>query len=227
MGRYSVIIAVILLATLWIGTSRINTRNSHKPTFNKAQYSTTDPTSRWVIVNKQHPLNPKTYAPSDLVDVGNGQFLRSEAASALETMFADAKKEGVVLEPDSGYRAYSTQVAAYDSEVEGMGQAVADRESARPGYSEHQTGWAIDIGGNGCHIEDCFGGTKAGKWAADNAYKYGYIQRYTSANSAITGYRAESWHYRYVGKSLALELHNEHIPSLEDFFKVSGGSHYN
>ena len=115
------------------------------PSFDKTQYSTTDPTSIWVIVNKQHPLNPKIYVPTDLVNVGNGQYLRAEAAKALTGMLADAKAAGFVVGPYSGYRSYTTQVNVYNSEVKANGQKVADNESARPGYSEHQTGWAVDL----------------------------------------------------------------------------------
>jgi D-alanyl-D-alanine carboxypeptidase len=194
--------------------------------FDKSRFSTTDPASPWVVVNKQHPLQPLDYTPSDLTSVGNGQYMRAEAASALQQMFGDAQSAGLKLTAASGYRSYSTQVATYNSEVNAYGQATADSESARPGYSEHQTGWAVDIAGGGCYIQDCFGGTSEGKWAAANAYKYGFILRYTTADSAITGYRAEAWHFRYVGTTLSHEMHEEGITTLEQFFGVSGGSTY-
>ena len=196
------------------------------PGFDKKQFSTSLPTSPWVIVNKQHPLQPKTYIPPDLTPVGNGQYMRAEAAAALSHMFDDAKAAGLTLTAGSGYRSYDTQVSVYASEVRNFGQTVADSESARPGFSEHQTGWAIDISGGGCNIEDCFGTTPQGKWVAANAYKYGFIQRYTTANSASTGYRAESWHFRYVGPALAQEFHDTQASSLETFFGVSGGPNY-
>jgi D-alanyl-D-alanine carboxypeptidase len=194
--------------------------------FDKSRFSTTDPASPWVVVNKQHPLQPLDYAPSDLTSIGNGQYMRAEAASALQQMFGDAQSAGLKLTAASGYRSYSTQVATYNSEVKAYGQARADSESARPGYSEHQTGWAVDIAGGGCYIEDCFGNTAEGKWAAANAYKYGFILRYTSANSTITGYRAEAWHFRYVGAALAQEMHKTGVTTLEQFFGVSGGATY-
>lgn len=225
---------IIVVAAVWVlQTHQTNIASTPKSTtppvaqFNKKTFSTTDPASPWVIVNKQHPLQPKTFAPADLVSVGNGQFMRSEAATALSNMFAAAKKAGLTLEADSGYRSYSVQVSTYASEVAGVGQAQADSESARPGYSEHQTGWAVDIGGGGCHIQDCFGATAEGKWAAVNAYQYGFILRYTQADHSVTGYRAEAWHFRYIGIPLALELHNENAPTLEQFFNVGGGPNYN
>lgn len=194
--------------------------------FDKSQHSTTDPASPWVVVNKQHPLQPLDYAPTDLTSVGNGQYLRAEAAVALQSMFAAAKNAGLTLTAGSGYRSYATQVTTYQSEVNAYGQAKADSESARPGYSEHQTGWAIDIAGGGCYIEDCFGNTAEGKWAAANAYKYGFILRYTAADVRVTGYRAEAWHFRYVGKTLSTEMHEEGIATPEQFFGISGGSTY-
>lgn len=194
--------------------------------FDKTQYSTTDPSSPWVVVNKQHPLDPISYAPSDLTSVGDGQYMRAEAATALTKMLGDAKAAGYTVTAASGYRSYSTQVTTYNSEVKAYGQATADSESARPGYSEHQTGWAVDLASDGCSITDCFGTTPGGKWVTANAYQYGFILRYTQANAGVTGYRAEAWHFRYVGTALSEELHKEGIITLEQFFGVSGGATY-
>jgi len=209
-------------------TNMTNTAGSPvmKPQFDKTAHSTTDPASPWVVVNKQHPLQPINYAPTDLTGVGNGQYLRLEAANALHAMFADAATAGYTVTAGSGYRSYATQVATYNSEVAAYGQAVADSESARAGYSEHQTGWAIDLDSGGCNIADCFAGTPGGKWITANAYKYGFLLRYPANLTDITGYRAEAWHFRYIGIPLATELHNEHVQTLEQFFGVSGGTTY-
>ena len=196
------------------------------PAFDKKRQSTTDPSSVWVIVNKQHPITPQTYAPPDLTSVGNGQRMRAEAATALLHMFSDAKAAGFTLVADSGYRSYSDQVAAYGSIAKAYGQTYADTVSARPGYSEHQTGWAVDIGSGNCNVADCFGDLPAGKWSQANAYKYGFILRYTQADSSVTGYSAEAWHFRYVGTALSNKLHQQHIATLEQFFDVSGGTTY-
>ena len=196
------------------------------PAYNKQAFSTTDPASIWVIVNKQHPLNPLAYAPTDLVSVGNGQYMRAEAATALAKMLADAQAAGYSITPGSGYRSYDTQLAVYTSEVKAFGQAYADTESARPGYSEHQTGWAVDLDSGGCNIADCFATTPGGRWVTANAYKYGFLLRYQAGLTDITGYRAEAWHFRYIGTSLATELHTEHVLTLEQFFGVSGGTTY-
>jgi len=186
--------------------------------FNKTKYSIDDPSSIWVIANKNRPLNPLTYSPSDLVEVGNNQQMRTEAATALTTLIAGAKAEGLTIQALSGYRSYSKQVTVYNNEVSKYGQAVADSESAKPGYSEHQTGLAVDVGGGGCGIEDCFGETAEGKWLALNAYRYGFIVRYTAEKQSITGYRAEPWHIRYIGTELSNEMHEQNVTTLEEFF---------
>lgn len=185
--------------------------------FDKTKYSTDDPASIWVIVNKQRPLNPLTYAPDDLVTVSD-ERMRSDAANALEQMFTAASAAGHQLDGLSGYRSYSRQQTVYGREVNTYGQAVADTQSAKPGYSEHQSGLSIDIGGGGCGIEDCFGDTPEGKWVAANAYKYGFIIRYPDGKEPVTGYRYEPWHVRYVGIELATEMHAQNILTLEEFF---------
>lgn len=194
--------------------------------FDKSQYSTTDPNSMWVVVNKQHPLHPIDYALSDLVTVGGGTVSK-KIAPALSTLIADAKASAVNLHVISGYRSYSYQVNLYNSYVTSDGQAKADTYSARPGYSEHQTGLAVDVGGaHGCDMQQCFGLMPEGLWLATNAAKYGFIIRYTTQNQAITGYEAEPWHLRYVGTELAAEMKKQNIDSLETFFTISGGSVY-
>ncbi len=197
-----------------------------QPAFDKVRYSLADATSLWVIVNKQHPLAPLSFAPGDLVSVGNGQQMRAEAASALQQMFADAKAAGLTLDADSGYRSYATQVSTYGGFVKQYGQTYTDTISARPGYSEHQTGWAVDIGTDGCHVDNCFANTPAGQWAAANAYKYGFLLRYPGALTPITGYSHEAWHFRYVGVELTNELHRTNTATLEQFFGIRGGPTY-
>jgi D-alanyl-D-alanine carboxypeptidase len=109
-----------------------------------------------------------------------------------------------------------------------MGQAEADRTSARPGYSEHQTGLAFDVevSGGKCHLEKCLGETPDGKWVAANAYKYGFIVRYPEGKENVTGYDYEPWHLRYVGTDLASEMHTKSVQTLEEFFNISGGKNY-
>lgn len=206
--------------------------------FAKSKYSLTDPASIWVITNKQRPLNPKTYAPSDLVVpniplrsniTSTEKQVRQPMATALETMVAAAKTEGLGLNLQSGYRSYSFQVSLYNRYVQQQGQAAADSQSARPGYSEHQTGLAADLGSIShpeCDVEECFGTTAEGKWLAANAYKYGFMIRYPQGLQNITGYIYEPWHVRYVGVDLATELHNAGVQTLEQFFGTGAATDY-
>lgn len=231
-----VIIIVVVIAGLAIfnhpasapkhNSSTASSSSSQAASFNKKQYSLTDPASPWVVVNKLRPLNPVDYAPSDLVSAGNGQEMRAEAASQLKKMQAAASAEGLNFYAASGYRSYQTQVAAYTSMVNSGGQAYADSLSARPGYSEHQTGWAVDLGTGSCSIDNCFATTPAGQWVSTNAYKFGFLLRYPKGLQSITGYDWESWHYRYIGVELATELHKTGTLTLEQFFNLPPAPNY-
>ncbi len=204
--------------------------------FNKTKYSLTDPTSLWVVANKQHPLQPVNYVPADLtvpsvplVSPGaDNMQMRVATASAVTQLFAAAKQAGLNLEVVSGYRSYTYQQTVYSRYVTRSGQATADQESARPGYSEHQTGLAVDIGAASgkCALEACFGTTPEGQWLAANAYRYGFILRYPADKVTVTGYEYEPWHFRYVGTDLSSEMHQQDIETLEDFFGVTGGTVY-
>ncbi len=210
---------------------------SPAPSFDKSKYSINDPTSLWVVVNKPRALNPISYAPSDLrvpqiplrVPGNESMQVRKDTATALETMFAAAKTERINLMLSSGYRSYSYQVSLYNGYVQSLGKAAADQQSARPGHSEHQTGLAADIEptSRNCEVEQCFANTKEGQWLAANAFKFGFIIRYSADKVAVTGYEYEPWHVRYVGVELATEMHNKNIKTLEEFFNVPGGPSYN
>lgn len=207
-----------------------NNVTSSSPTppasFDKTKYSLSSPDSFWVVVNKTRPLQPKDYAPADLTSVGNGQQMHRVAAAALQQLLAGAKQAGLTVTAASAYRSYSYQVQVYNNEVQTYGQAVADTESARPGTSEHQTGWAVDVAGGGCNVEDCFGTTAEGKWVAAHAADYGFILRYPQGKQAITGYRYEAWHIRYVGTDLAQEMKRQNILTLEEFFGLPAAPDY-
>ena len=201
--------------------------------FNKAQYSLTDPASIWVVVNKKRPLGPMDYAPADLAVPkvamrSGGMQVRQSTATALETMFAAAKRDGLDLKLSSAYRSYAYQVNLYNGYVQKQGQAVADSQSARPGYSEHQTGLAADIGpaSGKCNLQQCFADTNEGKWLATNAYKYGFLIRYPNGLTPITGYTYEPWHVRYLGVELSTELHNAGVQTLEQYFELGPAADY-
>lgn len=154
--------------------------------------------------------------------------VRQLISPALEQMFADAKSAGVPMMLSSGYRSYSFQTSLYNGYVKSHGQAEADTFSARPGFSEHQTGLAVDVEplDGSCDVSQCFADTPSGKWVAAHAYEYGFIMRYPSDKVAITGYMYEPWHFRYVGKELAAEMRKQGVETLEEFFGVTGGTTY-
>lgn len=193
------------------------------------EFSIDEPSSPWVVVNKSRPL-PKDYEPSDLtapnvslrqVATEPNMQLRDEAASKLESLFLSASQAGHQLMVGSAYRSYDTQAATYNSYVQSIGAAAANKISAKPGTSEHQTGWAVDVAAAdwNCYLETCFGATAEGKWLATNAYEHGFIIRYPKGKTNITGYSYEPWHLRYVGANLADKLHKSG-QTLEEYFKL-------
>jgi len=189
-------------------------------------HSTSDPASIWVVVNKGWPLRPRTYAPTDLRSAGNGEHLRAAAASALLGMVAAAGRAGMIVRADSGYRSYAYQVGVHASAVSRLGQGTADEVSARAGYSEHQTGWGVDLGTPGCDIARCFADTAAGRWTAAHAFRYGLVLRYPPNGQDRTGYSWEPWHYRYVGRALATAMHATHATYLERAFGLPSAPTY-
>jgi D-alanyl-D-alanine carboxypeptidase len=189
--------------------------------------------SMTVVVNKHRPLSEQAYVPANLVlpaGIPNaaGTPLRADAAQALEAMAADAQKSGITIVMASGYRSFETQIATYNSYVTGYGQAAADTTSARPGFSEHQTGLAADLSavGSGCTIADCFETTAPGQWLAANSWRFGYILRYPKGAQAITGYNFEPWHFRYVGLVAAFQMHDKGINTLEEYFGLEAAPDY-
>ncbi|ARK21411.1 D-alanyl-D-alanine carboxypeptidase [Sporosarcina sp. P26b] len=164
-----------------------------------------------LLANKQYPL-PEDYAPGE----------SEEAREAFNELAASALTSGINLQAFSTYRSYDYQVTLYNRYVERDGQEAADRYSARPGYSEHQTGLAFDIGevNHEKHwASNSFGDTEAAKWLAANAHQYGFILRYPEGKEEMTGYMHESWHYRYVGKDMAEQIFKRNI-TLEEYLEV-------
>jgi D-alanyl-D-alanine carboxypeptidase len=155
----------------------------------------------WRLVDKNNSLG--VYAPHDLVVLDSVSYesfipgikLRAEAAASLDEMAVAARQSGVRLTIFSAYRSYYYQANVYSNNVD----SLADMESARPGHSQHQLGFAVDFG----HISNTFAQTAEGSWLAANASKFGWSLSYPEGYENITGYIGESWHYRYVGKSLA------------------------
>lgn len=127
-------------------------------------------------------------------------------------MINSAKKDGIDLSIVSGYRSYQTQVSTYNYWLSKNNNNVeyVDTFSARPGHSQHQLGTAIDFSSSeiGDVLGDSFDNTNASKWLIENAYKYGFVISYPKGHENVTGYKYESWHYRYIGKENALEMKN-------------------
>lgn len=182
-----------------------------------------DPTSIDVLVNKKHCLVPLSYAPSDLVEV-DGALISAKAADDFAALYQAAANAGQPLAVTSSYRSYYTQITTYNYWISISGQAGADQYSARPGFSEHQTGLAIDLGAGGLELSN-FDGSSQAAWLAANAYKYGFIERYPAGYESITGYEAESWHYRYIGIAAATDMYTHGIKTLEQYWGLDGGDY--
>ncbi|MGR0158894.1 D-alanyl-D-alanine carboxypeptidase family protein [Paenarthrobacter nitroguajacolicus] len=218
------------------GTASSDLPSSTAPSHSVApQHSLNDPTSPWVVVNKHRPLAPQDFVPADLVQPGvrlavsgEAALLNSTTAAAAEKMFGAAASESVILTLASGYRSYSTQVATYNGYVASTGQAAADRASARPGHSEHQTGWSFDIGdgAGACSFQPCFAEQPAAVWAKANAHKFGFVIRYPWMFHETTGYFYESWHLRYIGVEAATDMAARGIATLEEYFGLEAAPDY-
>jgi len=175
-----------------------------------------------IIANKTYPL-PSSYVPKNThTDAGNQKYCQTcivnDAWDAWTLMKADATSLGLNIWIQSGYRSYEAQKGLYDKYVSRDGKLAADTYSARPGHSEHQTGYAFDLN----TITDAFSNTDEGKWVNENAYKYGFIIRYPKGKEDITGYKYESWHLRYVGKDLAEKLYNNgDWITMEEYFGIT------
>ena len=198
--------------------------------------STNFAASDLVIVNKHNPLDPIDFAPnvreirsSAALDNSRGLSLRPIAAAALEELAAAMDDAGAgKLFINSAYRSYDYQADLFLQKIEQYGEAEALVRSAKPGHSEHQTGLAVDVSvpAQGCAIMQCFGETEAGKWIAENAWRFGYVVRYELDTVETTGYTYEPWHLRYVGKDVSVMYHENGIHTLEDFWGYAAAPDY-
>ena len=163
-----------------------------------------------VVANKHYPMS-KDYNPGE----------NPTAKAELLKLIAAMQQAGFPISDNySGFRSYETQTQLYQNNVDKDGKAEADRYSARPGYSEHQTGLAFDlIGTNGDLVTE----EKAAQWLLDHAADYGFVVRYLKGKEKETGYMAEEWHLRYVGKE-AKEISASGL-SLEEYYGFEGGDY--
>lgn len=195
----------------------INVKAKVNPPRNNNQISNSDEIKYIdgiLIVNKTYSL-PSNYNPGKI---------SNETQQAFNEMASKANEDGVNIYIQSGFRSYETQAKLYNNYVKRSGQASADTYSARPGHSEHQTGLAFDVCSkqvSAC-INSDFDNTIPANWLNDHAYEFGFILRYPEGKDNITGYKYESWHYRYVGKELASKLYNNgNWITLEEHFNIT------
>ena len=172
-----------------------------------------------MLVNKHYKLD-EVFVPDDLVEFDQEycndevQEGNREAVVAFKNMYEAAKKEGLGLVINSSYRSYQDQENICNTFKDLYGEGYVTKYVALPGFSEHQTGLAFDIGSTSSKV---FAESKEYEWMKENAYKYGFILRFTKANAYITGFRSEPWHYRYVGKKVAKYIYDNNI-SLEEYY---------
>ena len=176
--------------------------------------------SPFYLIDKKHfvsqnyvPNNLITLTKNDLFAINkNNLSLRPEAFEALKKMAEAAKKEGITLTVSSTYRSYEYQKNLFDYWVSVDGLEEAERESARPGTSQHQLGLALDF----APVDDAFDETPAGKWVYENAADYGWSLSFPQGYEDVTGYRWECWHFRYIGKE-AVEFQKKWFSNIQQF----------
>ena len=194
-------------------------------TFDRAARSLDDPNSIWVVVNKLRPMNPQDFEPPDLVEVPveytNEPLLRQEASDAV---VGDVRRRAATR-PASSWRRTAPTARTRRRRTSTTATTSPPRG---PGFSEHQTGLAIDIGplSGECSLDECFADTPEGIWLRDNAWRFGFILRYPADKTDITGYTFEPWHFRYVGADLANEMHETGVTTLEEFFGLPPAPDY-
>lgn len=173
-----------------------------------------------ILANKLNYLGD--YIPDNLVKVDSDYYmqgevmLQAEAYKYLKEMFDAAREEKMYFYISTAYRSFDFQTALYNSYLAYDSQEMVDTYSSRPGFSDHQTGLACDIGKVGYKFSS-FTDTPECKWLHENAYKYGFILRYPEGKENITKYDYESWHFRYVGKDVSTFIHDNNI-TLEEYY---------
>lgn len=182
------------------------------------------------LVNKFNNLSDN-YTPDDLVTVAVPTILenpevnqlREEASQALTDMFAAAEQADLFLFARSGFRSYDTQVHLFNGYAEKHGEEAANTYSAKPGFSEHQTGLVMDVTSESVQFQltEQFGDVPEGEWIRDHAHEFGFIIRYPQGKEDITGYIYEPWHLRYLGKDVAAAVYESNV-TYEEFLVEKG-----
>jgi D-alanyl-D-alanine carboxypeptidase len=180
-----------------------------------------------ILVNKEHPVD-QDYKPDDLTPMeyyapdrdAAARFMRAEAADAFSRLVEGAAADGIELRMTTAYRSYGFQQVLYNNYVDQYGEEAANRFSAKPGQSEHQTGLAVDVSSPsvGYELTEEFGATAEGQWLVAHAEEYGFILRYPDGMEDVTGYMYEPWHLRYVGLFAAREITEQGV-TLEEYLQ--------
>ena len=196
--------------------SIVNVHANHK--WYQLELNTNKDLGMLMNVNKFYTLS-ETYTPENLKNIdlpyaydeeGKNKLIDYAYDKFLE-LWQAANDQGFYLMVTSSYRDYESQKEIYDYRVSTWGERKADETAARPGHSEHQTGLVIDMTSKTEPLADSFTDSKAYEWLKENAYKYGFIERYPEGKTYLTGYNPESWHWRYVGLEAAKTMHDEDI----------------
>ena len=194
----------------------MNVHANHK--WYQLELNTNEDLGMLMNVNKFYALS-ETYTPENLKNIdltyaygeeGENKLIDYAYDKFLE-LWQAANDQGFYLMVTSSYRDYESQKEIYDYRVSTWGERKADETAARPGHSEHQTGLVIDMTSKTEPLADSFTDSEAYKWLKENAYKYGFIERYPERKTYLTGYNPESWHWRYVGLEAAKTMHDENI----------------
>lgn len=198
--------------------TKVNTKTKDDPYTNTVETNMNLDSA--ILVNKHYQL-PDKYAPDDIIPMSNqyaypNNSIRNEVYEAFKEMSKDAKEQNITLIVNSSYRDYETQKQIYEDYKDKNGEEYADKYAAKPNFSEHQTGLALDIFSPWYGMKT-FETSPAFTWLNENSYKYGFILRYPKDKEEITGYSYEPWHYRYLGKDLAQKVHNENI-TFEEYY---------
>ncbi|NRT92155.1 M15 family metallopeptidase [Clostridium beijerinckii] len=217
-----IIIMMIIICGFWYiegTTSNYGSNDKDK----LVEVNTANGSEKILLVNEKHGLSGN-YTPEGLsipnIPFSNGsddeeKHVAGTVVKPLEELVNTAKKDGIILLGNSGYRSYKSQEDIYENRVISQGKKLADAYVAKPGFSEHQTGLCIDI----TNKSGYFGkGTKEADWLAKNCYRFGFIIRYPYGKKSVTGIEYEPWHIRYVGKEAAKYIHDNGI-TLEEYLQ--------
>lgn len=218
--RLKFICITVIVITLLLVASSLGLHSPNEPTIGNV--ATTENGWNLILINSDNYI-PEDYEVN-LYKLSNGEKVDERIYPELQKMFNDARASGLSLFVAQGYRTEEEQQLlldqkqeAYENEGNSPKEArkLAEQWVAVPGTSEHQIGIAVDINADTekCKAEDVY------DWLADNAHKYGFINRYPADKTDITGISNEPWHYRYVGVDAATEIHKKDL-CLEEYIET-------